>query len=134
MRYLPEVNSSISRDSPAAVQSHRDLLSVQFEQLQLQVVDTVRLASQFISQNALPYGLLGLLDYLPMGILDFFGLHSIAVFTMTCVDLNPAFSLVERFMPLVMLRQLSYAIKNQLGHPKLPTRDFEGGILLAPPL
>ena len=99
MRYLPEVNnSSISRDIPAAVQSHRDLLSVQFEQLQLQVVDAVRLASQFISQNALPYGLLGLLDYLPMGILDFFGLHSIAVFTMTCVDVYPAFSLVERFM------------------------------------
>ena len=31
-------------------------------------------------------------------------------------------SLVERF--IVLLRQLSYAIKNQLGHPKPPTRGF----------
>ena len=30
-------------------------------------------------------------------------------------------SLVERF--IVLLRQLSYAIKNQLGHAKPPTRD-----------
>ena len=31
-------------------------------------------------------------------------------------------SLVERF--IVLLCQLSYAIKNQLGHPKPPTRDI----------
>ena len=31
-------------------------------------------------------------------------------------------SLVESF--IVLLRQLSYAIKNQLGHPKPPTRVF----------
>ena len=31
-------------------------------------------------------------------------------------------SLVESF--IVLLRQLSYAIKNQLGHPKPPTRGF----------
>ena len=31
-------------------------------------------------------------------------------------------SLVERF--IVLLRQLSFAIKNQLGHPKPPTRGF----------
>ena len=62
MRYLPEVNSSISRDIPAAIQSNRDLFSVQFEQFQLQVVDAVRLAIPCISQNALPCGLQGLLD------------------------------------------------------------------------
>ena len=43
-------------------------------------------------------------------------------------------SLVESF--IVMLRQLSYAIKNQLGHPKPPTRGFgtqrHNGSLLAP--
>ena len=43
-------------------------------------------------------------------------------------------SLVESF--IVMLRQLSYAIKNQLGHPKPPTRGFgtqrPNGSLLAP--
>jgi len=41
----------------------------------------------------------------------------------------PAFSLVESLKgpiigALVLLRQLSYAIKNQLGHPKPPTRGF----------
>ena len=43
-------------------------------------------------------------------------------------------SLVEIF--IVLLRQLSYAIKNQLGHPKTPTRGFgtqrPKGSLLAP--
>ena len=43
-------------------------------------------------------------------------------------------SLVESF--IVLLRQLSYAIKNQLGHPKPPTRGFgtqrPNGSLLAP--
>ena len=33
-----------------------------------------------------------------------------------------ALSLLESF--IVLLRQLSYAIKNQLGHPKPPTRGF----------
>ena len=86
--YLLEVNSSISRfsrDVPAAVQSHRDLFSVQFEQLQLQVMDAVRLASPCISQNTLPGVLHGLLDLLPSGIRECFGLHSNAVFTMTCI-------------------------------------------------
>ena len=86
--YLLEVNSSISRfsrDVPAAVQSHRDLFSVQFEQLQLQVMDAVRLASPCISQNTLPGVLHGLLDLLPSGIRECFGLHSNAVYTMTCI-------------------------------------------------
>ena len=83
MRYLLKVNSSISRDVPAAVQSHRDLFGVQFEQLQRQIMDAVRLASPSISQNTLPCVLLGLLDYLLSLIQDFFGLHSDTVFTMT---------------------------------------------------
>ena len=37
-------------------------------------------------------------------------------------------SLVETF--IVLLRQLSYAIKNQLGHPKPPTRGFGLGLCL----
>ena len=35
---------------------------------------------------------------------------------------EPRLSLVESFK--VLLRQVSYAIKNQLGHPKPPTRGF----------
>ena len=53
-RYLLELNSSIShlsRDIFAAVKSHRDLFSVQFEQLQLQVMNAVRPASPCICQN-----------------------------------------------------------------------------------
>ena len=37
-------------------------------------------------------------------------------------NVEAVLSLVERF--IVLLRQLSYAIKNQLGHPKPPTRGF----------
>ena len=59
---------------------------------------------------------------------------SIIYISLLQLDVYPAFSLVESFMhwkvlleaPLVMLRQLSYAIKNQWGSSKIP---LVGGIL-----
>ena len=41
-----------------------------------------------------------------------------------CALIGPELQSVEIFSLLVLLRQQSYAIKNQLGHPKPPTRCF----------